>query len=182
MRVISGLYRSRLLDGYCLDGTRPTMDRIKESMFASINSYIKDSVCLDLFSGSGSLGIEALSNGAKYCLFNDCTKAAIEVLNNNLTNLKVDNSNYSVLKLDYMSALKYIKDSSYKLDVVFLDPPYGMNVINNILDYIYDNDLLSEDGIIVYEHSKYELNNNKFVVYKEKKFKDIVVSVYKKNS
>ena len=65
MRVISGKYKGKQLEGFNIDGTRPTMDRIKESLFASIQNYVKDAVVLDLFAGSGSLGIEALSNGSK---------------------------------------------------------------------------------------------------------------------
>ena len=71
MRVISGLYKGRIIDGFDIDGTRPTQDRVKESLFGSIQDYLEDSVVLDLFSGSGNLGIEALSNGAKECYFVD---------------------------------------------------------------------------------------------------------------
>ena len=71
MKVISGFLRGREIKGYTIDGTRPTMDRVKESMFAIIQDYIKDSVCLDLFAGTGNLGIEAISNGAKKVYFNE---------------------------------------------------------------------------------------------------------------
>ena len=71
MKVISGLLKGRNILGYDIDGTRPTMDRVKESLFAMIQDYIKDSTVLDLFAGSGSLGIEAISNGAKTCYFID---------------------------------------------------------------------------------------------------------------
>ena len=86
MRVISGLYKGRILDGFDIDGTRPTQDRVKESLFGSIQDYIEDSVVLDLFAGSGNLGIEALSNGAKECYFVDNNKIAINTINNNLNN------------------------------------------------------------------------------------------------
>ena len=71
MKVISGIFRGRNLDGFNIEGTRPTMDRVKESLFAIIQGYIKDSIVLDLFSGSGNLGIEALSEGAKYAYLVD---------------------------------------------------------------------------------------------------------------
>jgi len=71
LRVISGFLKGREIKGYNLVGTRPTMDRVKESIFGTIQNNIKDSIVLDLFSGSGSLGIEAISNGAKYCYFID---------------------------------------------------------------------------------------------------------------
>lgn len=179
MRVISGNYRSRKLEGYVLDTTRPTIDRIKESMFACINSYVNDSVCLDLFAGSGSLGIEAISNGANYCYFNDNTIAAINVLNKNIDNLKIDNC--SVFKLDYMQALRKSSELGLKFDIIFIDAPYIMNVINNVCDFIYNNNLLKDDGVIVYEHNNYELQNDNFVIWKEKKFKDILITIYKVN-
>ena len=71
MKVISGILKGRNIKGYNIEGTRPTMDRVKESLFASINSYIKNSIVLDLFAGSGNLGIEAISNGANLCYFVD---------------------------------------------------------------------------------------------------------------
>ena len=74
MRVISGYLKGRNILGYNTPGTRPTMDRVKESMFAIVQDYIKDSVCLDLFAGTGNLGIEAISNGAKKVYFNDRNK------------------------------------------------------------------------------------------------------------
>ena len=79
MRVISGKYRGKNLLGFNIDGTRPTMDRVKESLFATIQINIKDSIVLDLFAGSGSLGIEALSNGASKCYFNDINKECIKI-------------------------------------------------------------------------------------------------------
>ena len=81
MRVISGELKGRIIKGFTLEGTRPTMDRVKESIFSSIQLKVPNSICLDLFAGSGSLGIEAISNGASKCYFVDCNKEAIKVLN-----------------------------------------------------------------------------------------------------
>ena len=77
MRVISGSLKGRNIKGFNIEGTRPTMDRVKMSVFGSIQNYIKDSIVLDLFAGSGNLGIEAISNGCKYCYFIDNNKNAI---------------------------------------------------------------------------------------------------------
>ena len=85
MKVISGLYKGRKIDGYDIDGTRPTMDRVKESIFGSIQNYVPDSIILDLFAGSGNLGIEAISNGAKYGYFVDNNKIAYNtIITNNI--------------------------------------------------------------------------------------------------
>ena len=84
MKVISGILKGRNIKGYDIDGTRPTMDRVKESLFASIQDYIKNSIVLDLFAGSGNLGIEAISNGSSKCYFVDNNKKCIKVINDNI--------------------------------------------------------------------------------------------------
>ena len=90
MKVISGFLRGREIKGYTIDGTRPTMDRVKESMFASIQEYINDSLVLDLFSGSGNLGIEAISMGAKKCYFVDNGREILNILRKNINNLNIE--------------------------------------------------------------------------------------------
>ena len=78
MKIISGSLKGRTIKGFDIDGTRPTMDRVKESLFSSIQDYIPDAVCLDLFSGSGNLGFEAISNGCSHCYFNDISRRALD--------------------------------------------------------------------------------------------------------
>ena len=90
MRVISGYLKGRNILGYNIPGTRPTMDRVKESMFASIQDYIDNSTVLDLFCGTGSLGIEALSMGASRCYFVDNNKDILRYLNKNINNLGIN--------------------------------------------------------------------------------------------
>ena len=122
MRVISGKYKGKILKGYDTLGTRPTMDRVKESLFAIIQNDIKDSVCLDLFAGSGSLGIEALSNGANICYFVDNGKEIIKVLKHNLSNI----DKAVVIEKHYHQALK---NFNIKFDIIILDPHYKDNLI-----------------------------------------------------
>ena len=92
MKIISGLYKGRTLKGYNLDGTRPTMDRVKESLFAMIQNNISNSLILDLFSGSGNLGIEALSNGASYAYLVDKNPKAVKTINDNIKDLNIFNA------------------------------------------------------------------------------------------
>ena len=89
MRVISGTLKGRNIEGFNLDGTRPTMDRVKESLFASIQNYIEGATILDLFAGSGNLGIEAISNGSDFVYFCDKNSEAVKVINKNLDNFKI---------------------------------------------------------------------------------------------
>ncbi len=176
MKVISGTLKGRKIEGYNIDGTRPTMDRVKESLFAMIQDYIKDSTVLDLFSGSGNLGIEALSNGAKVAYLVDNNNIAIKTINSNIKKLNIDNA--KVLKGDYKSILNNINT---KFDLIFLDPPYETNYLEESIKLIIDNDLLKESGLIICESSSLDkiIYPNNFEVYKEKKYGDKYVVILK---
>ena len=174
MRVISGIYKGRSLLGFDIDGTRPTMDRVKESMFASIQNYIKDSVVLDLFAGSGSLGIEAISNGCDICYFVDNNKIAIDTINRNTIGI----NNKVVLNKDYKSALEYFYNNNIKFDLILLDPPYKNNLLNDSIKYIEEYELLNNDGILVCEFEVDEINT-KYELLKSKKYGPKYVNIYK---
>lgn len=175
MRVISGIYKGKQLNGFDIDGTRPTMDRVKESMFAMIQNYIDNSICLDLFAGSGSLGIEAISNGAKQTYFVDNGVEVLKILKSNLKGIKED---YKVLELDYNKALKYFRDNNIKFDLIILDPPYHRLFINKILNFIVENNLLNPNGIIVCEYEEEKVDNTNLRILKDKKYGTKNVRVY----
>ena len=178
MRVISGKYKGLNIDGYNLLGTRPTQDRVKESMFSMIQDYIYDSVCLDLFSGSGNLGIELLSNYSKFVYFNDHNKDCIKVINKNL--LKVDN-NFKVLSFDYNKCLDYLKENNIKLDIILLDPPYNLDCIDKVINKLITNNLLNNNSIIVceYENDFFNKEYQNLEIIKEKKYGYKKVRIYK---
>ena len=176
MRVISGKYKGRKLDGFDIDGTRPTMDRVKESLFGSIQNYVKDSIVLDLFAGSGSLGIEALSNGAKTCYFCDNGKEALKVLEKNLDNIE----NANIIKEDYKEALKKLRDKNIRFDLIFLDPPYKLNIITDSIKKILEYDLLNENGLIICEYETEDIKCDLELI-KKKKYGSKYVKVYKNN-
>lgn len=175
MRIISGKYKGREIKGYNIEGTRPTMDRVKESLFASIQNYVKGSICLDLFAGSGGLGIEALSEGAQSCYFVDNNKIVIDALKKNLTSLKVE-EDYFLIKKDYVEALKTF---DMKFDIIFLDPPYHLNMMNNAIDLIIKNNLLNDGGIIVCEYEEGTVNCD-LQIFKEKRYGSKNVTIFKK--
>ena len=172
MRVISGKYKGKVLEGFNIKGTRPTMDRVKESMFASIQNYLKDAICLDLFAGSGSLGIEALSNGAKKCYFVDNNSVAIDKIKRNT--LEIDNK--EIIKSDCFKALSEFKDK-VKFDIILLDPPYHDNLLNKVLEKITEYDLLNEKGIIVCELEE-DVLDTKLTLLKEKKYGSKKVKIF----
>lgn len=175
MRIISGKYKGKKIDGFDIVGTRPTMDRVKESLFAMIQNDLKESICLDLFAGSGNLGIEALSNGSSWCFFVDSNKVSINILNKNLNGIKEK----TIIHIDYKKALNDFALKKQKFDIIFLDPPYDLNLINPSLELIKKLNLLNEDGIIVCEYEKEQLNDNLFNVYKEKKYGSKMIKIYK---
>lgn len=178
MRVISGIYRSRKLIGYDMVGIRPTKDSVKESIFAMINPYIKDSICLDLFCGTGSLGIEAISNGAKSSYFVDFSKNSIDITKENIDSLKIKES--VVINDNYTDALHKFKNNSNTFDIIFLDPPYGKIRIEEVINQIMDSKILNNNGIIVCEYEEEDLkdNYNSLELLKFKKYGKTYIRIY----
>lgn len=151
MRVISGKARSLRLKTIDGDLTRPTTDRIKETLFNIIGNNVIDSVFLDLFSGSGGIGIEALSRGAARCDFVDNNPKCIKVINDNLAFTKLlDGAN--VVKSDVLSFISSKKGKKY--DIIFIDPPYRAGVERDVLNDIMRNDLCHSDTVIILEALK----------------------------
>ena len=180
MKIVSGLYKGRNILGFDINGTRPTMDRVKESMFAMIQEYIKESIILDLFSGSGNLGIEALSEGAKYAYFVDKNKKACLTIKKNLSNLNINNSH--ILNLDYKKALNYYKENNIKFNIIFLDPPYETNLIEESIKQITNYNLLDNNGLIICESDVLDkiIYDNNYQEIKSKKYGDKWVVIIKK--
>ena len=176
MRVISGKYKGKKLIGFDIDGTRPTMDRVKESIFSIIYNNIQNKVILDLFAGSGSLGIEALSNGARFCYFVDKNPELVNIIKKNTSNI----DNLKVIKSDFRIALETFKNNNIKFDVIFLDPPYKLNLINECLEKIVNYGLLEDNGIIVCEYEEEKLNNDDLVLIRKKEYGSKKVNIYTK--
>ena len=147
MRIISGISRGTKL--YTLDGenTRPTLDRVKEPLFSIIQTYIKDALVLDLFAGSGALGLEALSRGAKKAILCDKSYEAVNIIKKNIEKTHMEEKT-EVLCMDYKKCISTVKD---KFDIIFIDPPYKLDVAIKSVEMILERNLLSEDGLIVIE-------------------------------
>lgn len=159
MRIIAGKNKAKVLNSPKTDKTRPTLDRVKEALFSIVDGYILDSNVLDLFSGTGNLGLEAISRGAKFAWLNDDKNIAISTIISNA--LLTNSQNYvKITKKDYMKCLAQIQKEDITFDIIFLDPPYDSNLGINALKYISDSDLniLTKDGIVVYETDKSFVN------------------------
>ena len=145
MRVITGKARGVALktpDGLA---TRPTADRVKEAMFSIIQFDLPGATVLDLFGGTGQLGIEALSRDAKYAVFVDEREDACKLIRENLKRTKLE-GNAQVIRSDYMA---YLRNCQRKFDIILLDPPYAEVFLENALKLITEIDILQSGGIIV---------------------------------
>lgn len=130
--------------------TRPTLDRVKESLFNIIQNNISETIILDLFTGSGAIAIEFLSRGAKQAFLCDSSKKSIEMVKKNLEKTRlIEKAN--IFNMDYLECLKMLKSQNVKLDIIFLDPPYKQDLSVKALKQIDNMQLLNENGIIIIE-------------------------------
>lgn len=178
MKIISGKYKGRNIQGFDIDGTRPTMERVKESLFAMIQDKMKDAIVLDLFSGSGNIGIEALSEGASYAYLCDHNHKAIQVMNKNLKEIGIED--VKVIESDYLKCLNLLKD--IKLDIIFLDPPYQTDYIEKSLIKIEELSILNKNGIVVCESDSIDkiVYSDYYSCIKERKYGDKIVVILEK--
>jgi 16S rRNA (guanine(966)-N(2))-methyltransferase RsmD len=167
LRVISGSARGLKLRS--LDGTetRPTLDRVKEALFSMLFARCEGAQALDLFAGSGALGIELLSRGGAGCTFVDSSSDALEVIRANVCSARfLDKS--SIVRQD---AVSFAKSTTDKYDIIFLDPPYRSQLYEEILGIIKDRGLLKDKGLAICECERdYEINIGGFLPVKDKSY------------
>ena len=153
MRVIAGSARSvPLITPKGLE-TRPTSDQIKETLFNMLQGYVEGSNFLDLFAGSGQIGVEALSRGAAFAAFVEKSDEAVNCIKANVDKTKFTDKAL-VLKMEALSGLRALEIEKKKCDIVFVDPPYNQNLERGILDAIINSKILDEDAIIIVEANK----------------------------
>ncbi len=153
MRIISGEFKGRKLESPPANSlaTRPTADRVKEAMFSILAEDIYGAVVADFFSGTGSLGLEALSRGAEHCFFVDSSLESVRLIKRNIAYCRAD-ARSTVLHLDFNKAFNMIKE---KIDIILADPPYDCGYPDDLLEIIAQkcSDSLSENSIIMIEHA-----------------------------
>jgi len=167
LRVVGGTYKSRKIKEVKSDLTRPTTDRNKEALFNILGQYFDGGKLLDLFSGSGAIGIEALSRGFDEVDFVEKNILAFKTIEENLNTLNIGPC-AKVFKQDVFSFLKETKNT---YDIIFADPPYALNKYDEILEIIVARQLLHKDGIIIFEadrNTELVESNNTIVKYREK--------------
>jgi 16S rRNA (guanine966-N2)-methyltransferase len=152
MRVIAGKYRSRTLRSLKGQALRPTSDRLRETLFNILGQDVKDSVFVDLFAGTGAVGIEALSRGASSAMFVEKRRSAVAVIHHNLQTLGVAGEAH-VIAADVLQALERLEASNMHADFIFLDPPYDAGeAYENALDFLGRSQLLAAGGRVIAEH------------------------------
>jgi len=177
LRIIAGDLKGRRLFTPKDSRIRPTTDKVKESIFSMIAAYLEDAVVIDLFSGTGNLGLEAISRGAKRCYFGDKSRESMELTKQNIAYCKQEDHAVTILG-DFEYVLRKIPE---KADLILLDPPYMHGLINGCFAIISELSLLTEDGIIVAEHGADKPLDDEifgFTKIKEKKYGKISVSIY----
>ncbi|TCS79235.1 16S rRNA (guanine(966)-N(2))-methyltransferase RsmD [Tepidibacillus fermentans] len=183
MRVIAGSAKGRILKAVPGQNTRPTTDKVKESIFNMIGPYFDGGVVLDLFAGTGGLAIEALSRGMEHGVLIDHNKQSIETIRKNViaTNM---NQRVEIYHNDAFRALKILKKRGALFDLVFLDPPYRMKVLEEILFFLIDQKLLNDQALIVTEHdAKYSFQNleqmKELELVKDVTYGDIGITIFR---
>ena len=163
MRVIAGTAKGTKLNSIDDLSTRPTLDRVKEPLFSIIQNNIYDSNVLYLFAGSGALGIETLSRGAKHCVFCDSSFKSINMLKENILKTRMQEKS-TIISMDYKKCLDYQKE---KFDIIFIDPPYKKDIAVDAIKRIISLKLLAENAIIVLETDEEERELNELKEVKE---------------
>lgn len=178
MRIITGEYRGRRIETPYGKDVRPTSDKVKEAIFSILYDNIFNAVVVDLFAGTGNLGLEALSRGAMRAYFGDNSKESIKFIKANVEKCGAE-SKSKIIFADYMKVLQRINE---KIDIFFVDPPYDSGLYEKVLTSIDTLDLLSNDGIIITEHDKNMCMQDrigKLIKFKVRHYGKISISLYR---
>lgn len=175
MRVVGGLYRGRKLASFEGQEVRPTADRVKENLFNIIGNRIIGAQFLDVFGGTGAIGIEALSRGAEKVTVLDFSEKSVALINKNFKNLNI---NQTAVKTDSLSFLK----RGGKYDIIFIDPPYASDLGVKSLQIIGENGLLEDNGFAIFEHEEpFVLQINGLTVFDERKYGRVYLTFFKRS-
>jgi 16S rRNA (guanine966-N2)-methyltransferase len=176
MRIITGQYKGKKLAAGNDLSIRPVTTKIKESVFNTLRELVTGKDVLDLFSGSGSFGLEALSRGAKSVLFVEESGSSIQILTRNLQTLQIPAHQFEIYNLDVQS---FLQSCSQSYELILMDPPFNFSLLQEVVDEICQQKVLSDSGILVLHHevtNPIDLKSSKYDLYKQKKFGRNLVS------
>ncbi len=182
MRVIAGIAKGCPLKAVPGMGTRPTTDKVKEAIYSMIGPYFDGGNVLDLFAGTGGMGIEALSRGMTKGIFVDIDRKSIDVIGFNLERSSLTES-AEVYRNDAERALHVLEKRGIQFDLIILDPPYHQDVIPKLLTLIDQKNLISNDGMIILEYGRFngiDIDENRFHFHKQVNYGDTTVAIVEK--
>ncbi|MDR2610533.1 MAG: 16S rRNA (guanine(966)-N(2))-methyltransferase RsmD [Clostridiales Family XIII bacterium] len=180
MRVIAGEYRGRKLAAPKGDSVRPTADRVKEALFSMLSGFTRGAKVLDVFAGTGSLGIEALSRGADFCLFIENSAFAAETLKANLDELRIGRE-AQLERMDFRTAMA--RHAGFGADIVFIDPPYRSGLYAETMQSLVRYDMIKRNGIAALESAgagEADAAYDGFIMRKKKRYGKTFVTVYER--
>jgi len=185
MKIIGGEFKGRNIDmPRVTPSIRPTSDKVREALFNIIKDKVSGASVLDLFAGSGALGIEAFSRGAARVTFVDKNKRCTDIIKKNVSNLDGNTDNIKIFHSEAAKAIKKLNDSKMRFDLVFLDPPYYEDSLKKCLIYIDNYDILSRSALIICEHFKKDTvpaESGKITRIREYRYGDTVLSIYRRS-
>ncbi len=158
MRVVGGELRGGKLHTFRGEGIRPTADRVRESIFNIIRTHVSKATVLDLFAGTGALGIEALSRGAVYAVFVDSSSDAVSLVTRNIKKFSLEDRS-KIFRRDITKNLNHIRTPGPRFNLVFMDPPYNAGFIDRTLSILHQGQMLENGAFVVMEHSPSETVN-----------------------
>jgi len=180
MRIITGDFKGRRLEMPEGKDIRPTTEKVKEAIFSIIAGNVPGAVCVDLFAGTGNLGLEALSRGAEKCYFADNSRESLNLIKRNIAMCKAEEWSV-VIPGDFERVLTRLGERGEKIDIFFLDPPYREGLYEKCFELIREYDLLAEEGIIIAEHGEREPLPEEiegYIVLKERNYGSIAITIY----
>ncbi len=190
MRVTAGQFAGRLLKMPKGPPIRPTLDHVRQAIFNILGSRVVGAQVLDLFSGSGALGIDALSRGAAHVTFADRSFFCIQIIESNLTSLSLttlDPSPFTLIRADALTAMRQLRRQGACFDLVFLDPPYGRNFARKSLNALIQYAIVSQRGWVVAEHDKrdpippkIEAKEGRFLLQRRERYGDTALTIYER--
>ena len=198
IRIIAGSVRGRWLYSPEGDTTRPMLGRVKNSLFNIISPHLEEAAVLDLFAGTGALGLEALSRGAKTCIFIEKDEQSFQLLQKNISRLGFDNQSEACY-FNAFDIIKFLQQKKFYLDIIFISPPYKFfddtvmppvdpprrtpekDKLLGIIDEFVKENILSKNGLVIIEHQKRQLKDLSFKYlsrYKQRSYGDIILSFF----
>ncbi|MGN8645124.1 16S rRNA (guanine(966)-N(2))-methyltransferase RsmD [Gracilibacillus sp. HCP3S3_G5_1] len=183
MRIIAGDLKGNRIQPVPNQLTRPTGDKIKESLFQMIGPFFNGGICLDLFAGSGALAIEAISRGMDSAILVDKQSKAVSIIHQNVDHLHIKDK-VEIYRNDAFRALKAIQKRELQFDIIFLDPPYHKVSYDKLLKSISTIDIMKDNGLIICEHdphTKMEIDNQRYDVWKSEVYNNTTaITIFRK--